>query len=125
MQATKQLPSNYQQRASLDISRDKKTMIALNLAGMLLLIPFGWLFLYLFALIRPDTTAFSLEVSGLGVFLVGGLLLLVVVGIVLLHELVHGLFIWLYTGSRLHLGLGASYAYAAAPDWYIPLPRQI
>lgn len=120
MQATQQLPPGYQEQSSLDASRDKKTMVILNLAGALLLVPFGWLFLYLFATIRPDVSAFSLEIRGLGsLFLLGGLLL-AVVGVILLHELVHGLFIWWYTGSRFHFGVGVGYAYAAVPDWYLP-----
>jgi hypothetical protein len=121
MQATQQLPPNYQEQASLDLSADKKRMLLLNLAGLVLLIPFGWLFATLFAILRPDVTRFSLEFSGLGsVLLFGGQMVFVIVGVVLLHELVHGLFIWWYTGSRFHFGLGIGYAYAAAPEWYLP-----
>jgi hypothetical protein len=121
MRATQQLPGGYQEQTSLDISRDKKAMVALNLAGLLLLIPFGWFYLSLFAAIRPGESAFSLEISGLdGLFLLGGLMLLVLVGVILLHELVHGLCIWWYTGSRFQFGVGIGYAYAAAPGWYIP-----
>ena len=42
------------------------------------------------------------------------------VGNLVVHELIHGLFFWLFTGSAPRYGLGLSYAYAAAPDWYIP-----
>jgi hypothetical protein len=40
--------------------------------------------------------------------------------VLLLHELVHGAFFWLITRSRPVFGLQAAYAYAAAPNWYIP-----
>jgi len=121
MQATQQLPPDYLEQASLDVSRDKKAMLLLNLAGLLLLIPFGWLFATLFAVIRPNVATISLAFSGLGSFLLVGVqMLLVVLGVVLCHELVHGLFFWWYTGSRFHFGLGMGYAYAAAPDWYLP-----
>ncbi|HRQ40196.1 MAG TPA: DUF3267 domain-containing protein [Chloroflexota bacterium] len=121
MQATQQLPGDYQEQSSLDVSRDKKTMVILNLVGVLLLVPFSLLFLYLFAAIRPDVRTVSLEISGLGsLFLFGGLMVLAAAGVILLHELVHGLFIWWYTGSRFHFGVGVGYAYAAAPDWYFP-----
>lgn len=96
-------------------------MIALNLAALLLLVPFGWLFFRLFAAIRPDFTGLGLEIGGLGsvlLFLV--LMLLAIFGVILLHELVHGLFIWWFTGSRPKFGVGTGYAYAAAPDWYFP-----
>ena len=38
----------------------------------------------------------------------------------MVHELIHGLFFWLFTGSRPTFGLRLTYAYAAAPSWYIP-----
>lgn len=125
MKATQQLPAGYQGQTSLDLSRDRKMMIALTLAGFLLLLPFGWLFSYLFAVIRPDVIGLSLEFGGAEILLHGGLMLLAIVGSVLLHELTHGVFIWRYTGGRPEFGLGLGYAYAAAPDWYIPRRQHI
>ncbi len=96
-------------------------MVALNLAGLLLLLPFGWLFFRLFAAIRPDFTGLGFTITGLGsLLLLLGLTLLAIFGVILLHELVHGVFIWWFTGSRPRFGVGAGYAYAAAPDWYFP-----
>jgi hypothetical protein len=126
MQATRQLPDHYQEQASLDVSRDTRTILLLNLVGLLLFVPFGWLFWRLFGIIRPDVNALSVEIGGLGsLFLFVGLLLLVVVGVIFLHELVHGIFLWWFTGSRPHFGVGAGYAYAAAPDWYLPRGQHI
>jgi len=47
-------------------------------------------------------------------------ILLALVAVLLLHELVHGAFFWLITRSRPRFGLQITYAYAAAPDCYIP-----
>jgi hypothetical protein len=41
-------------------------------------------------------------------------------GVLGLHELIHGAFFWIFTGARPIFGLRLAYAYAAAPDWYIP-----
>jgi hypothetical protein len=47
--------------------------------------------------------------------------LFITVGVVLvLHELTHGLFFWLFTRSRPVYGFKGWYAYAAAPGWYLP-----
>jgi hypothetical protein len=37
-----------------------------------------------------------------------------------LHELVHGAFFWLFTRSRPTFGFRVWYAYAAAPGWFFP-----
>ncbi|HMN63270.1 MAG TPA: DUF3267 domain-containing protein, partial [Anaerolinea sp.] len=36
------------------------------------------------------------------------------------HELIHGLFFYLFTGAAPVFALRLTYAYAAAPDWYLP-----
>jgi hypothetical protein len=41
------------------------------------------------------------------------------VGVIILHELVHGVFFWVITGQRPHFGFKGAYAFAAAPTWYI------
>src|SRR6266699_209791 len=40
--------------------------------------------------------------------------------VLILHELTHGLFFWLFTKSRPAFGFKGWYAYAAAPGWYLP-----
>jgi hypothetical protein len=39
---------------------------------------------------------------------------------IVLHELVHGAFFWLFSRSRPKFGFRAGYAYAAAPGWFFP-----
>jgi hypothetical protein len=39
---------------------------------------------------------------------------------IVVHELIHGLFFWLFTRERPTFGFKGAYAYAAAPDWYMP-----
>jgi MFS family permease len=40
--------------------------------------------------------------------------------VLILHELTHGLFFWLFTKSRPVFGFKGWYAYASAPGWYLP-----
>jgi hypothetical protein len=47
-------------------------------------------------------------------------ILAALVAVLLLHELVHGAFFWISTRSQPRFGLKLTYAFAAAPDWYIP-----
>jgi hypothetical protein len=122
MKATQYLPDQYQEQTNLDLSQDRRLMLLLNILGLILLIPWGWLFLQLFGMIRPDAGTLSIEIGGLGTLLLTMLLFLAtIVLVVTLHELVHGLFFWWFTGKRPHYGTGAGYAYAAAPPgWYLP-----
>ena len=48
--------------------------------------------------------------------------LLMVLSIIMLlaHEAIHGLFFWVFTRSRPKFAVRLTYAYAAAPDWFIP-----
>ena len=36
------------------------------------------------------------------------------------HELIHGMFFWLFTHERPKFALRSGYAFAAAPEWYLP-----
>jgi hypothetical protein len=44
---------------------------------------------------------------------------------ILLHEVIHGLFFWLYTHQRPIFAFKGAYAYAAAPDWYLPRNKYV
>jgi hypothetical protein len=115
--ATRDLPPTHQQSRTLDLASRPGLMILLNLVGLLLFFVFGLAFLLLAVAVYPGVkfgiSNFS-AVSGILVFLMG------YAGVLVLHELVHGLFFVIFTRSRPHFGLKQMYAYACAPDWYIP-----
>ncbi len=122
--ATQQLPDGYQMIKELDIKKDFKTSLFLSLVSLVLFFGFGVLFIWLFQILRPGVL--NLE-SG---FLINGVdipsaiisllvFLGIIFGMVFLHEAIHGLFFWLFTGDQPKFGFKVVYAYAGAPDWYI------
>jgi predicted metal-dependent HD superfamily phosphohydrolase len=118
----KSLPPNYSLAGSIDLEQ-RKTAIGLNLVGLALLFVFGWIFLRIAEAIRPEFSSSSLlEIAAQSEL---WLILLGLAAALLLHELVHGFFFWLFTGERPKLGIHALYAFAAAPDWYLPRGRFI
>lgn len=117
MTATKRLPENYVHFRTLDLTKNKAVMILLNLAGLILFFLFGWFFLWLAMLMRSGQAPLQFNFPLLPWLLA---LLATYAGVLILHELVHGLFFWLITRERPYFGLKQLYAYAAAPDWYIP-----
>ena len=126
MQATKELPSTYQYHKVLNLS-SSGISLRLNLAAIPLLVLFGWLFGRLVILLRSinpfpqGILSFFTTVSGwyLLAFPLSIILMLVV------HELVHGLFFWLFTRECPRFALKSGYAFAAAPQWYLPSPQYI
>jgi hypothetical protein len=128
MQATKSLPQGYVSAGTLDLTKDKRALILLNLAGFLLLVLLAPLFLEAAMWLRPDVS-----ISELGVTLVGfsDLLLALVAVVVLyaavivLHEGAHGIFLWWYSRSRPAFAFRGYYASAAAPGWFFPRNQYI
>ena len=111
------LPPEYRLAWSIDLAKNGKHMLALNLAGLVLLVPAFWLFGRLIVLVR-GVSAWNVPGDESLLFM-----LLILAGYALtliVHEGFHGLFFWLYTRSRPVFALKWSYAYAAAPGWFIP-----
>jgi len=124
MNASTELPPGYQLGGTLDLSRNKKAFFAVNVFGLLLLLVFTWLFIRLASAIRPSgEIPLSFPVTGglSGGQLVTILLLFAVLAVMLvLHEAIHGFFFWLFTRQKPRFGFRGVYAFAAAPDWYLP-----
>lgn len=121
MEPTQTLPGHYLPAGVLSVE-NRKVAVGLNLAGLGLLAVFGWLFGQAAVALRPELGLSQLAGSlarlppaGLLLGLAGALL-----GVLALHELVHGFFFWRFTGDRPVFGLNLLYAYAAAPVWYLP-----
>jgi hypothetical protein len=125
LSSTRVLPSHYQSIGSLNLSKNIVALILVNLAGVALLLGFGWLFLRLAGWIRPDAALplagnWAISLNGwrlLGLAL--GVIAIQVV-VIILHEGVHGIFFWIFTRQRPVFAFRGAYAYAAVPGWYIP-----
>ena len=120
---TRTLPPNYQSAGKIDLSTDPRALLILNGVGLLLFIASG-AGLYRLALVFHPHLAgqgFSYAIHNLLDLLTALAWILGVTGLMLLvHEGIHGLFFWAFTGSRPRFGFRGYYAFAAAPDWFIP-----
>jgi hypothetical protein len=116
MRPTRELPPGYARAGGMDLARQRLLAVVLTLIAFLL---FGVLIALLGAVVsslRPTATR-----GDTGVDLVAASALVIIV--LLVHEAIHGVFFWVVTGERPRYGIRALYAYAAAPDWYIPRDR--
>jgi hypothetical protein len=120
MHATKSLPADYEHLRTFDLKRDLSLLVRLNIAGLLLFLPIGWLFLSLGALLNPQAGSVSsiISPSTSSLFQLLAYLCAAIFAIIL-HEIVHGLFFLIVTRTLPKFGFQGAYAFAAAPDWYI------
>jgi hypothetical protein len=123
--ATQTLPAGYVPSGSIDLENNQRAMLVLGIASIVALLLFGGLSLFMLGLLRPDVSTGSFSFGFVEIII--GIVALVVLTFVMivLHELIHGLFFWLFTRTRPAFGFKGAYAYAAAPGWYIPRSQYI
>jgi hypothetical protein len=102
-------------KTTLDLSKNMRAVVLLNLATLPVAALAITLLLGFTSLVRTGENL-SLQVGGLW-SVVGAIGLYVLM--ILTHEAVHGVFFWWYTRAMPVFGVSWTYAYAAAPRWYI------
>lgn len=117
MTAHSSLPAGYHLTRTIDLRSQPALVIWMNLIGLGLFLPFAWLFFWLAVRLRPMSAPRPSFTINLLTLL---LIIFAFLAVLLLHECVHGAFFWCVTRTRPRFGVQAAYAYAAAPDWYIP-----
>jgi hypothetical protein len=126
MRAINDLPTNYHLLSTLNLS-EKKVVIYLNLAAIPLLFVFGYIFIFVINLQRSYSPS---KVGIIGFFTSFSFwelipLLLSIIFMLVLHELIHGIFFYLFTHQWPRFALKSGYAFAAAPGWYLPYSKYI
>jgi len=114
--STKTLPEGYTQSGEIDLKKNKRLAITLNIGAFFVAVLSFYLLSSFSVLVRPGlmNTSGTITASALAV-LVG-----LVVMLLTIHELIHGFFFWVFTRSRPVFAIRLFYAYAGAPAWYIP-----
>jgi hypothetical protein len=125
MKANGSLPSNYSKYTVLEPTKEPKFVVGAVVTAIALLLVVGWLLVLFVNALRPaalngmrlgdlfstTTTGSSFAIPpalfrNLGLALIAG---------VILHEIVHGLFYWLFSSRRPKFGFQGLIPYAAAP----------
>ena len=123
MKSTQTLPENYRCIGSIDLLNNTSALLQLNLWGLVLFVLSAGLFtVILFALRTEDIRqGLVLGISGIGGVVQAILVVLAVTAaMIVLHEAAHGVCFWIFTGAAPKFAFKGAYAYAAAPDWYLP-----
>ena len=114
--STQTLPAGYIQSGQIDLKKDKRLTILLNIGALIVFALSFYLLSAFTAWVRPDIMTFSGTITVTNILGALGLTVL----ILLLHEGIHGLFFWIFSRSRPVFGLRPLYAYAGAPNWFFP-----
>ena len=118
--AVQSLPNGYEPIETIDIAKQVGLAIGLNIVGLIL---FFLSYTILFRIIRNIRFIASIQffqfegLSNILFVIISAILFLAV--LIVLHEAAHGIFFRVYTGEMPKFAVKLSYAYAAAPDWYI------
>ncbi len=122
----RRLPPGFIPIHWLDI-RDKKVIIKLNFWSLGLLITAWAVFSRLAKLVHPQAqSSISFSINRIVDALIFVVVLLGITAItLLLHEAIHGLFFRFFTKESPRYGFKGFYAFAAAPEWYLPKPNYL
>lgn len=126
MKANVSLPSNYSRCTILEPSKNPKFIMSATVTGIALLLIVGWLLAMFVNALRPTSLdgmrlhdLFSTTTRGSSFVIHPSLFRnfgLAVITAVIVHELVHGLFYWLFSNHRPKFGFQGLFPYAAAPS---------
>jgi hypothetical protein len=123
------LPEHFVERGSIDLSKNIKLLVLLQVVGVIALIISAWLFINLTYLLRPESVELLSVIlrseDGLSFRISVSLpsLLVALLMMIVLHEAVHGIAFWYFTRKKPTFGFKGLYAYAASPKGTY-LPRQ-
>lgn len=121
LEPRRDLPVSHSKIWGLDLAKNQKAAVVLNLAAFPMFIVFGWIFLNVASSLRPEILGrlyFAQTTPHPYIFFI--IFSVVIIGIMFIHEVIHGAFFWIFTRSKPIFGLKLLFAYAGAPEWYIP-----
>ena len=125
MQPLKELPDEYQVSRIIDFTKKRWAIGLINILALPLLFFFGPFFLLFAVFVRHEDFWNVLAVMDSPLLITIFVFLFLNIFCIVLHELIHGLLFWWFTRSRPKFGCNFWYAYAGAPNWYLPRNQHI
>ncbi len=114
MKAMKYLPEGYRQIYDVDLKKDKKASLIVNLLAIVIMI----ILAVPMHFVVPIYSLFSMEDGITNYMIRFGLLLVFIVLYLILHELVHGVAMKICGTEKIKYGFTGLYAYAGSSDFY-------
>ncbi len=123
MRAQQAPPAGYGEAGRIILSGNRRLVVAVNVASVLVLIASCLVLGPLASAVRPDVLGYEISFDLTWPTLVGPVafaagLALTPVAVIVLHEMLHGVGFWSFTRARPRFGFKTWYAYATAPGWF-------
>ena len=115
MHSTTTLPEGYREIAHINLQKDKKTALKINIAGAVIMIA---LFVLAHFALVPITTIFNFDTSFASDIPRFAALILGYIAYIILHELTHAAVMKLMGGTKFGFGFTGIYAYAGSDKDY-------
>lgn len=114
MKSYRELPEGYSELLKVDLQNNKKLMIFVNVLALLITV----LMVVPMHFAVPITTLFSFEKGILAYSFRFGVLLVLIIVYMILHELVHGITMKACGTQKVKYGFTGIYAFAGSSDYY-------
>ena len=114
MRSTQTLPDNYDKIFEVNLQKDKKMALLINLAGVIIMVAMA----VPVAFFIPLTALFDMS-AGIWMYTLRFAVLMVsMVAYVILHELTHGVAMKICGSKKIKYGFTGLYAFAGSDDYY-------
>ncbi len=114
MKAYKSLPENYREIFSVDLQKDKKTALLVNVLAIVIAVAMA----VPMSFYVPFTSLFDMEKGFVAYFVRFSILLVSIVAYMILHELVHGITMKMCGTKKVKYGFTGMYAFAGSDGYY-------
>lgn len=118
MKAVTTLPDGYREIYAIDLQKDKKMSLLINLLAILIAV----ILVVPMAFLMPISTAYSMENGMTDYFIRWGSFAVLLVVYMVLHELVHGIAMKMCGTKKVKYGFTGMYAFAGSDDYYAKKP---
>lgn len=114
MKAVNSLPDGYKEYYSIDLQKNKKMSLVVNLIAVIIVLAMVVPVLYFI----PFSTLFDMSDGMLMFFIRPAVLIVSMIAYIVLHELVHGIAMKICGTKKVKYGFTGLYAFAGSEDYY-------
>lgn len=114
MKSTQTLPEDYREILSIDLQKDKKLALLVNITALVI----AAVMVIPMAFAVPIATLFDMSTGLVPYFIRFAVLMVSMIAYLVLHELVHGITMKLCGTKKVKYGFTGLYAFAGSDDYY-------
>jgi len=113
-----ELPEGYAEIRRINLQKDKKLAILVNVLALVIMVIMVWLGLAIKSLYSADTITEATTRQLSSFFTPAFVLLIAIIAYMVGHEIIHGVFIKKYSGKKAKYGFTGIYAYAGSDAFF-------